>query len=76
VLAKFAITPFNSLMATFGISVSVEALLQLVWSADFRRMPSPYDEMKFRFGGVIVTYSESITVVLAVLVCAWVSWML
>jgi branched-chain amino acid transport system permease protein len=76
VLAKFAITPFNSLMATFGISVSVEALLQLVWSADFRRMPSPYDEMKFRFGGVIVTYSESITVVLAVLMCAWVSWML
>ena len=76
VLSKFAITPFNSLLATFGIAVSVEALLQLFWSADFRRMASPYDEMKFRFGGIIVTYSESITIVLAVLACAFVSWML
>jgi branched-chain amino acid transport system permease protein len=36
-LARFAITPFNSLLATFGLTVAVEAFLQLIWSADFRR---------------------------------------
>jgi branched-chain amino acid transport system permease protein len=76
VLAKFSITPFNSLMATFGLTVSVEALIQLVWSADFRRMSSQYDELKFRLFGVIVTYSEALTMFLSVLCCLGVWWVL
>jgi branched-chain amino acid transport system permease protein len=75
-LAKFSITPFNSLMATFGLTVSVEALIQLIWSADFRRMNSHYDELKFRVFGIIVTYSEAITMVLSVLCCLGVWWVL
>jgi branched-chain amino acid transport system permease protein len=64
-LARFAITPFNSLLVTFGITVSVEALLQWIWSADFRRMASFYDEHKFRLGSVVVTYSEALTMGMA-----------
>ncbi len=75
-LAKFSITPFNSLMATFGLTVSIEAFIQLVWSADFRRMNSQYDELKFRLFGVIVTYSEALTMFLAVLCCLGVWWVM
>jgi branched-chain amino acid transport system permease protein len=75
-LASFAITPFNSLMATFGLSVSVEALIQLFWSADFRRMPSQYEDLKFHIGGVIVTYSEAITMLIALFASFGVWWVL
>jgi len=76
VLARFAITPFNSLLATFGMTVAVESFLQLIWSADFRRMASHYDEQKFRLLGVVVTYSEAITIFLAWSLAGLVWWML
>ena len=66
-LMRFAITPFNSLLVTFGMTVSVEALLQWIWSADYRRMASLYEEHKFRLGSVVVTYSETITFCLSLL---------
>jgi len=75
-LARFAITPFNSLLVTFGITVSVEALLQWIWSADFRRMSSVYDEHKFRLGSVVVTYSEALTLGMSLLAVGVVWWML
>lgn len=75
-LARFAITPFNSLLVTFGITVSVEALLQWIWSADFRRMSSMYDEHKFRLGSVVVTYSEALTLGMSLLAVGLVWWML
>ncbi len=75
-LARFAITPFNSWLVTFGITVSVEALLQWIWSADFRRMSSMYDEHKFRLGSVVVTYSEALTLGMSLLAVGLVWWML
>ena len=75
-LARFAITPFNSLLVTFGITVSVEALLQWIWSADFRRMASFYDEHKFRLGSVVVTYSEALTMGMALVAVGLAWWML
>ena len=76
VFARFAITPFNSLLVTFGITVSVEALLQWIWSADFRRMASVYDEHKFRLGSVVVTYSEALTLAMSLAAVGLVWWML
>jgi branched-chain amino acid transport system permease protein len=75
-LARFAITPFNSLLVTFGITVSVEALLQWIWSADFRRMASLYEEHKFRLGSVVVTYSEALTLGMSLLAVGLVWWLL
>jgi branched-chain amino acid transport system permease protein len=40
---RFAITPFNSLLVTFGITESYESGIQGVWTADYRKLESPYN---------------------------------
>ena len=40
VMARFAITPFNSLLLTFGLTGIVEALIQTVWRACSCRCPN------------------------------------
>ena len=66
VLSKFSITPFNSLLVTFGLTVVLESVIQGIWTADFRRLESVYSEMKFKVGGLFVPVPELITFVLAV----------
>ena len=46
VLARFAVSPFNSLLVTFGIAVVMESAIQAVWTADFRRLESHYNEIE------------------------------
>ena len=64
-LARFAITPFNSLLVTFGITVMIESAIQGIWTADFRRLESSYNSQKFVLGGLYVPVPELITLVLA-----------
>lgn len=66
VLARFAITPFNSLLVTFGITVVLESAIQGLWTADFRKLESHYADMKFTVGPLYVPVPELITLVLAV----------
>lgn len=66
VLARFAITPFNSLLVTFGVTVVIEALIQSIWTADYRRLESVYSDMKFTVGNLFIPVPELITLVLAV----------
>lgn len=66
VLSKFSITPFNSLLATFGLTVVLESIIQGIWTADFRRLESDYSQMKFKVAGLFVPVPELITFVLAV----------
>jgi branched-chain amino acid transport system permease protein len=66
VLARFAITPFNSLLVSFGIAVILESAIQGVWTADFRKLESHYADLKFRLGPLYVPVPELITLVLAV----------
>ena len=40
--ARFAVGAFNSLLITFGLTVIIEAGIQWIWSADFRRLESHY----------------------------------
>ncbi len=65
-LSKFAITPFNSLLATFGLTVVLESIIQGIWTADFRRLESDYTAMKFKVFGLFVPVPELITFVLSV----------
>jgi branched-chain amino acid transport system permease protein len=58
VLSRFAITPFNSLLVTFGITVVIESLIQAVWTADYRRLESHYNAMKFTVGKLYVPVPE------------------
>lgn len=66
VLARFAITPFNSLLVTFGITVVIESGIQAIWTADFRRMETHYNDLKFTVGSLYIPVPELVTLVLAV----------
>lgn len=68
-LAKFEITPFNSLLVTFGFTVMIEALVQGIWSADFRRLESHYNDQKFVIAGLYFPVPELITLLLACALC-------
>lgn len=65
-LAKFRITPFTSLLVTFGFTVMLESLIQYQWTADFRKLQSHYAEQKFVIGGLFVPVPELIALLLAV----------
>jgi len=65
VFARFEITPFNSLLVTFGLTVIIEALIQSIWTADFRRLESGYGDAKFKLGFLYVPAPELFTLALA-----------
>jgi branched-chain amino acid transport system permease protein len=72
-MARFAITPFNSLLVTFGLTGIVEALIQSIWTADFRKLESVYGEHRFKIVGLYVPLPELITLLFAVVLSfsAW-----
>lgn len=65
-MMRFRITPFNSLLLTFGLTGIIEALIQSVWTADFRKLESSYGEERFKVAGLYVPVPELITLLLAV----------
>jgi branched-chain amino acid transport system permease protein len=65
-LARFAISPLNSLLATFGLTAIVEAAIQWIWTADFRKLESVYASEKLRIGALYVPVPELVTLALAV----------
>ena len=65
-LARFRVSPFNSLLATFGLTAIIEAGIQGVWTADFRTLESTYATQKFRVGELYLPVPELITLALAV----------
>jgi branched-chain amino acid transport system permease protein len=67
-LERFAISPFNSLLVTFGLTVMLESAIQGVWTADFRRLESVYNHQKFTFGSLYFPVPELVTLLLAVLI--------
>jgi branched-chain amino acid transport system permease protein len=50
-MARFEITPFNSLLLTFGLTGIVEALIQSIWTADFRKLESSYGDHRWKVAG-------------------------
>ena len=66
VMTRFEITPFNSLLITFGLTGIVEALIQSIWTADFRKLESSYGEHRFKVAGLYLPVPELITLLLAV----------
>jgi len=65
-MARFRITPFNSLLVTFGLTGIVEAIIQSIWTADYRKLDSSYGEHTWKFAGLYVPLPELITLALAV----------
>ncbi|CAN5412554.1 branched-chain amino acid ABC transporter permease [soil metagenome] len=66
VLTRFRVSPFNSLLVTFGVTVIIEALLQWIWTADYRKLESSYAEHKLRIGPLFLPLPELITLGLGV----------
>jgi branched-chain amino acid transport system permease protein len=71
--ARLAVSAFNSLLITFGLTVIIESAMQWIWSADFRRLESSYGEVKFRLGALYVSLPELLTLGFAAGLCfaAW-----
>jgi branched-chain amino acid transport system permease protein len=65
-LARFRVSPLNSLLATFGLTAIIEAAIQWIWTADFRKLESAYATQKFRVGPLFVPLPELVTLLLAV----------
>lgn len=72
-LARFSISPFNSLLVTFGLTVIIESGIQWIWTADPRRLESIYGSMKFKIGPLYVPIPELLTL-LAALAFATLIW--
>ena len=70
---RFRLTPFSSLLLTFGCMGIVESLMQTVWTADPRKLESRYADMKLRLGPLYLPAPELLTLGLAVAVslAAW-----
>lgn len=66
VFARFRVSPFNSLLVTFGLTVIVESVIQWIWTADFRRLESSYGDVRFRLAGLYFPLPELLTLALAV----------
>lgn len=64
--ARFAISPFNSLLVTFGLTVIIESVIQGIWTADPRMLDSAYGQSKFKLGALYVPLPELLTLVFAV----------
>jgi branched-chain amino acid transport system permease protein len=65
VMTRFEVSPFNSLLVTFGLTAIIEAGIQAIWSADFRRLESSYGHQKFKLGELFVPVPELITLVIS-----------
>jgi len=65
-LARFRVSPLNSLLATFGLTAIVEAAIQYFWTADFRKLDSTYAQQKFRVGELFVPVPELLALLLAI----------
>jgi branched-chain amino acid transport system permease protein len=65
-LARFEITPFNSLLVTFGITVVIESIIQGIWTADFRQLETHYNDQKFTLGNFYLPVPELLTLLLSV----------
>ncbi len=65
-MARFAITPFNSLLLTFGLTGIIEAIIQGIWTADFRKLESHYGDYRWKVAGLYVPLPEVITLLFAV----------
>lgn len=67
--ARFSITPFNSLLVSFGLTVIIESVIQGIWTADPRRLDSAYGAIRFKVGALYVPFPELLTLVLALTLC-------
>jgi branched-chain amino acid transport system permease protein len=65
---RFRLTPFSSLLLTFGFMGIAESVMQWFWTADPRKLESIYGDQKVRIGTLFLPIPELMTLVFAVVV--------
>ena len=75
-IRRFKMTPFNSLLLTFGLTVIVDALIQWIWTADFRKLEYAQSNLKLELSGIYLPYAESLSFALSVLCASAVYWVM
>ena len=68
--ARFKVDEFGSVLATFGMMVIVEAVIQGIWTADFRRLETPLGTASWRVGPIFVPLAEALMFAVAVALLA------
>jgi len=63
--AKVGVSEFTSLLVTFGVMVVIESLIQWIWTADFRRLESPYGKASLAVGVLFIPVAEAMTLVVS-----------
>jgi branched-chain amino acid transport system permease protein len=63
---RFKVTVFNTLLVNFGLTVIIDSLIQWIWSADYRKLETPYASIKFTLGGFYFPMPELLTLFLSV----------
>lgn len=73
---RFDVDEFGSVLATFGMMVIVESIIQGIWTADFRRLETPLGTASWRVGSIFVPVAEALMFVVAVamLLATW-AWL-
>lgn len=59
--------PVNTVIASVGVLFTLQTLAQVIFGAEFRVLPTPYDAV-VRFGGLIATQQQLIVVAAAAIV--------
>ena len=73
---RFNVDEFGSVLATFGMMVIVESIIQGIWTADFRRLETPLGTASWRVGALFVPVAEALMfAVAAVLLVATWAWL-
>ncbi|OLC16223.1 MAG: branched-chain amino acid ABC transporter permease [Candidatus Rokubacteria bacterium 13_1_40CM_69_27] len=75
---RFGISELVSLIVTFGLTVILESLIQWIWTADFRRLETPYVRATLKVGTLYVGVSGLLGFVAAAGLTlgtwAWLRW--
>ncbi len=66
VLVHFKVTEFASMLVTFGLTVLIESVIQIAWTADFRKYEVNLGEAALRIGGIYVPTLELVAFLCAV----------
>lgn len=72
---KYKVSEFASMLVTFGIAILIESVIQWIWSADYRKLDSPYANDSLRIGSVFVPTLQLTAFLCAVLLAVgvWVA---
>jgi len=65
-LQRFQVDEFGTVLLTFGVMVVVEAAIQGIWTADFRRLETHFATASYRVGPIFVPLAEALMFVVAV----------